>query len=139
MASEEPKISHRSRKRIKEVKRKARPGNSTKFHLIILERCNTISSFYSHFIELSSTQTWNELNYAKEFEQFTQFEDNVERVHAPDVDCQEFIDKYEKTYKPVVITGLQEGWKAQTKWTMERLAKKYRNQKFKCGEGKKLV
>lgn len=103
--------------------------------------------------ELSNSQTWNELNYAANFEQFTQFEDNVERIHAPDVDCQEFIDKYEKVrtivclthelihrylsfqlYKPVVITGIQDGWKAQTKWTIERLAKKYRNQKFKCGE-----
>lgn len=87
------------------------------------------------FAELSSTQTWNELNYAKNFnEEFTLFEDNVERIHAPDVDCQDFIERFEKHYKPVVITGLQENWKAQSKWTLERLAKKYRNQKFKCGE-----
>lgn len=31
MASEEPKLSRRSRKRIKEVKRKARPGNDDLF------------------------------------------------------------------------------------------------------------
>jgi len=109
MTSEESKISHRSRKRIKEVKRKARP-------------------------ELSSTSTWNELNYAKNFDVFLQFEDNVEGINASEVNCQEFIDQYEKIYKPCVIVGLQEGWKAQTKWTLERLAKKYRNQKFKCGE-----
>jgi histone arginine demethylase JMJD6 len=84
--------------------------------------------------ELSSTQLWTELDYARNFEHFLNFEDNVERIHAPDVDLQAFIDKYEKTYKPVVITGLQEGWKAQQKWTLDRLAKKYRNQKFKCGE-----
>lgn len=77
---------------------------------------------------------WHELDYAKNFIEFTKFEDNCERIHASKVDCDEFVEKYEKLYKPVVIQGLQEGWKSQTKWTLDRLAKKYRNQKFKCGE-----
>lgn len=107
---EEGKLSHRSRKRIKEVKKKARP-------------------------ELASSYMWTELEYAKNFEQFTKFEDNCERIDAATVSMEEFIEKYEKPYKPVVITGvLSEGWKAQSKWTLDRLAKKYRNQKFKCGE-----
>lgn len=86
------------------------------------------------FQELSASQNWSELGYADNFEPFTQFVDNCERIDATEVDLDEFIERYEKPYKPVVITKLTDAWKAQTKWTLERLAKKYRNQKFKCGE-----
>ncbi|XP_026463544.1 bifunctional arginine demethylase and lysyl-hydroxylase PSR isoform X2 [Ctenocephalides felis] len=107
--TEHVKMSHRAKKRIKEAKRKARP-------------------------ELNTKGSWNALNYAERFDVFRRFTDNVERISENEVSPQEFIDKYEKIYKPVVITGCQEHWRANYKWTMDRLAKKYRNQKFKCGE-----
>lgn len=44
------------------------------------------------------------MNYAKRFHEFTEFTDNVERIDATKVDLQEFIDKYEAPYIPVVIT-----------------------------------
>ncbi|XP_035913917.1 bifunctional arginine demethylase and lysyl-hydroxylase PSR-like [Anopheles stephensi] len=103
------KLSHRTRKRVREVKRKARP-------------------------ELSDKSAWVQLGYHEAFEPFSQFEDNVERIHVNKVSPREFIERFERIYLPVVIEGMQDGWKAGHKWTLERLAKKYRNQKFKCGE-----
>ncbi|KAM3967482.1 bifunctional arginine demethylase and lysyl-hydroxylase PSR-like [Aphomia sociella] len=105
----EHKISHKARKRIKEVKRKARP-------------------------ELADKYQWTALKYVGNFEEFLKCNDNVDRINENEVSPEEFIDKYEKVYKPVVITNVQTNWKANHKWTLDRLAKKYRNQKFKCGE-----
>ncbi|XP_076261746.1 bifunctional arginine demethylase and lysyl-hydroxylase PSR isoform X2 [Rhynchophorus ferrugineus] len=102
-------FAHRARKRIKEVKRKARP-------------------------ELNTKKSWYLQNYAENFEKFSDFEDNCERIEQSKVSQKEFISNYEFLYKPVVITGCQVGWAANHKWTLQKLAKKYRNQKFKCGE-----
>nr|CAG4644819.1 EOG090X06UY [Leptodora kindtii] len=99
----------RAKKRIREAKKKARP-------------------------ELGTHAAWVERSYYKNFHSFTQFGDNVERIEASQVSPEEFIAKYEKTYKPVVICGVQKDWMANYKWTIPRLVKKYRNQKFKCGE-----
>lgn len=100
------------------------------------------------------------MKYIERFHEFENFTDNVERINVDKVTSQEFIDKYEKPYRPVVIEGVQVNektfvwfenvcsnvtnfffffsvqtkWKALQKWTTERLCKKYRNQKFKCGE-----
>lgn len=45
--------------------------------------------------------------------------DNVPRLEESTVSPEEFIEKYEKPYLPVVIRGSQDSWKARHKWTVE--------------------
>jgi len=102
--------THRSRKRLREAKRKARP-------------------------ELSTRDMWVQRNYAQTYDlSWHHIKDEIERIHVNDVSEKEFIERYELPYKTVVIEGAQDHWQARYKWTLERLGKKYRNQKFKCGE-----
>jgi len=102
--------THRARKRIREAKRKARP-------------------------ELSTREMWVQNDYVHNFDlSWDKVEDGLERISVHQVSPEEFIQRYESPYKPVVIQGVQDDWGARVKWTLERLAKKYRNQKFKCGE-----
>lgn len=85
--------------------------------------------------ELSTTESWTQQQYAKYYDlSFDKVNDTVERIHVKDVSGKEFVERFEKPYKPCVIRGVQDDWPAISKWTLDRLAKKYRNQKFKCGE-----
>lgn len=68
--------------------------------------------------ELSHRDIWTEQQYAKNFEPYKKVDDNVDRIHHKDFSPQEFIDKYEMPYKPVVICGLTDQWKAKSKWTL---------------------
>lgn len=99
----------RTRKRIQEAKNKARP-------------------------ELNDKYAWHAHGYADNFKPFTKVHDNVDRIDVEIVSPEVFVEKYERPYKPVVIKGLQNNWRAAYKWTIERIGKKYRNQRFKCGE-----
>jgi len=102
--------THRARKRIREAKRKARP-------------------------ELATRELWVQHDFANTFDlSGDEVADGVERISVHDVSPDEFIRRFEKPYIPALIEGCQDSWQAKEKWTLERLAKKYRNQKFKCGE-----
>ena len=79
--------------------------------------------------------SWDALRFHETFDlNPANVKDTVERINVDEVSEAEFIERYEKPYKPVVIQGVIKDWKARYKWTLPRLAKKYRNQKFKCGE-----
>lgn len=60
--------------------------------------------------------------------------DNVPRIDANRVEYMEFLEKYEKKYLPVVLIGVMQDWPATKKWNIKELTRKFRNQKFKCGE-----
>ncbi|GLV43092.1 Jumonji domain containing 6 [Carabus blaptoides fortunei] len=102
-------LEKRARKRVKDVKQKARP-------------------------ELSTKLLWVQQGYADNFQPFNGVIDNCERISEKTVSPEEFIKSYELPSIPVVITDTQCSWRAPEKWTMDKLSKKYRNQKFKCGE-----
>jgi len=44
--------------------------------------------------------------------------DNVERIDINQISQDQFVEKYEKLYKPVVIKGATDNWKAKYKWTL---------------------
>ncbi|CAJ0937549.1 unnamed protein product, partial [Mesorhabditis belari] len=101
------KIHRRSTRRVVEAKRKARP-------------------------ELNN-YGWNTLGFATSFD-LPPITDTIIRLNGSEICLEEFRENYEKPRIPVIITGLTSNWAAHEKWTPERLLKKYRNQKFKCGE-----
>ncbi len=47
---------------------------------------------------------------------------------------EQFIEEYEKPYRPCILSNTQTNWLAKEKWSLERLEKKFRNKLFKVGE-----
>lgn len=102
--------THKSRKRIRAAKKGARP-------------------------ELKGHEGWCGKNYIHTFSLSPAvINDTCPREDVLKMPQGEFIEKYERPLKPVVLTNAQADWQAVYKWTIDRLVKKYRNQKFKCGE-----
>lgn len=85
--------------------------------------------------ELKGEPGWTMFNYYRTFNlSHDVIKDTCERIDYNLVDEASFIERYEKPGIPVVIVNGQLDWQANKKWTIERLCRKYRNQKFKCGE-----
>jgi len=85
--------------------------------------------------ELKGEEGWCRLRYHETFDQLkNNIPNEIERISFKKISQLEFINKYEKTRVPVILTDCTNHWQAMHKWTLPRLAKKYRNQKFRVGE-----
>ncbi|CAJ0602257.1 unnamed protein product [Cylicocyclus nassatus] len=100
--------SHRrSARRIDEAKRKARP-------------------------ELNNFG-WDTLHLAENFS-IPEIKDSIIRIDGSKLPIEEFRKRFEIPKIPCILTGLTDDWLAHKRWNVSRISRKYRNQRFKCGE-----
>jgi len=89
--------------------------------------------------ELARHNIWKCHYYAGKFDQNFPVDDpsvanNIDYVDMNKITTEEFQRKYIKALRPCIMLNAMNHWQANEKWTKHRLAKKYRNQTFKCGE-----
>lgn len=75
---------------------------------------------YTLFFSELGESDWYRFNYLETFDlSHKTVNDCVERIDGSKISLQEFIERYEKPYKPVVITNIQKHWRGNEKWTQE--------------------
>lgn len=87
-------------------------------------RLKNLTSFYLQTVFTNSVSElgtesngWDRFNYANTFDVgLHTVHDNVDRIDSRFVSVEEFQEKYEKTYTPVVIVNDQLDWPATKKW-----------------------
>ena len=63
---------------------------------------------------------WTKHKYYKTFDLgHSIVKDNVPRINFEETSKKEFIEKYERPLKPVVITNALDDWAAMRRWTLE--------------------
>ena len=81
-----------------------------------------LSHILSFFPELKEHHGWYKMDYSNIFDlalEPIKNRDAMPRIDCTKVTVEEFIENYEKPYKPVVVTRFQDVWKANVKWTKE--------------------
>ena len=48
-----------------------------------------------------------------------QFRDTIERISVSDLTVEEFIERYERGNRPVIITGVTETWAGTQEWQLK--------------------
>lgn len=133
-----PSMTEEAREIIEETKKKHRSGKKMVSNLKDL-----------------SVQGWRSTGYASQnvLQRLADScVDNVERIDYDKVDEEEFIERFEKTNRPVIISNFSSQWASSKKWSYkvsdlymlrsemliwQRLYKKFKDRKFKLGESDK--
>ena len=64
----------------------------------------------------------------------TTIRDMVPRVDAAETTPEQFIERFERPALPAVVAGLDRGWAAHERWTLDALLREYGDERFKVGE-----
>ena len=63
---------------------------------------------------------WTKYNFHNTFDlSLDSFTDDVPRINYNETSHDEFIEKYERPLRPVVITNCLDSWPAVRRWTLE--------------------
>lgn len=98
---------------------------------------NLISLIITELVVTEFINEWTCLNLAKTLDLSLEpiaRRDTLQRINVNLASRQDFVDNYENLLKPVVLTHVTDHWPAKEKWTIDGLMKRYRNERFKCGE-----
>ena len=47
------------------------------------------------------------------------FTDTIERIHVNDITVEEFIERYERGSRPVILKGVTDEWPGKTEWQLK--------------------
>jgi histone arginine demethylase JMJD6 len=70
--------------------------------------------------ELKTDEDWYKHQYYKNFNlDYSKIPDKIDRIDVNKVSIDEFIERYERPYKPCILLNSQNDWMAKEKWTLE--------------------
>lgn len=83
------------------------------------------SNFWVNFVKICilselKVEGWTKHKYCKTFDlSHSIVKDSVPRINYKETSKKEFIEKYERPLKPVVVTNALDDWAAMRRWTLE--------------------
>jgi histone arginine demethylase JMJD6 len=86
---------------------------------------------------LKKPEDWSKYGYSKKDSVWFRSVDHIERVHENSLSPEEFVRRFERAQRPVMLQGITERWSASKNWTVKNLCRDYGNIKFQCGDDDK--
>ena len=84
--------------------------------------------------DLKQPEDWTKYRYVSKDSVWYRSVDHIDRIHCKDMSCDDFVNNFEKSERPVMIQGLTESWPASQKWNWKTLCRDYGNVRFQCGD-----